>query len=47
MRHRSARSWFFTSAAIGSALVWGAAEFLALQWACYRERAATGSRFRI
>ncbi len=46
MKNFSIRSAFISIAAICGAMIWGSAEFLALQWSRLGERLRTTGRFR-
>ena len=46
MKNFSMQSAFISIAAICGAMIWGAVEFLALQWSRLGERMRTPGRFR-
>ncbi len=46
MRTASARSMLLSATALGAAVVWGLAEFFALQWSGFKERLRMPALFR-
>lgn len=46
MRNLSARTPFMSGAAIGGAVIWGAMEFVALQWSRFSGRFRSMGLFR-
>ena len=46
MRNISARTAFIAVAAIGGAMIWGAAEIIALQWSRFVERLRSPGKYR-